>query len=97
YKMLPIVQMSLADYRAVIDVNQIGVFLGMRAVLPKMIEAEAGSIINISSIEGLMGVPANTAYCSSKHAVVGLTKAVALEIASLGIRVNSINPGGMDT
>jgi 3alpha(or 20beta)-hydroxysteroid dehydrogenase len=62
-----------------------------------MIEAGRGSIINISSIDGIRGMPGTAAYCAAKHAVVGMTKAVALEVAPLGIRVNAVCPGGMLT
>ena len=60
-----------ADYRRVIDVNQIGVFLGMKAVVPHMVERQRGSIINISSVAGLMGSPGMIAYGASKWAVRG--------------------------
>lgn len=93
----PILQMSLATYRTVIDVNQIGVFLGMREVIPKMMESGGGAIVNISSVDGLCGTPGFSAYSSVKHAVVGLTKSAALETVSLGIRINAVHPGGVDT
>lgn len=93
----PLAQMSLDFYLQVVHVNQVGAFLGMRAVLPAMSEAGHGSIINISSIEGLVGGPGCVAYSASKHAVVGMTKSAAIELAPLGIRVNSVNPGPVDT
>lgn len=93
----PIASMSQARYRRVIDVNQVGVFLGMRAVIPAMTEAGSGSIINISSIEGLHGSPGMVAYVASKFAVTGMTKVAALELAALNIRVNSVHPGGIRT
>lgn len=86
---------TLDDYRRVIDVNQIGVFLGMRAVAPHM--KRGGSIINISSIDGLTGMPGVVAYAASKYAVRGMTKVAALEFAALGIRVNSIHPGAVES
>ena len=88
---------SVADYRRVIEVNQVGVFLGMRSVVAAMTQAGGGSIINISSVEGLIGTPGLTAYTASKFAVRGMTKVAALELASLGIRVNSVHPGFIDT
>lgn len=93
----PLVMTTEEDYRRVIDVNQIGTFLGMKAVVPHMVERQQGSIINISSVAGLMGSPGMIAYGASKWAVRGMTKAVALEVASFGVRVNSIHPGIIDT
>ncbi|MGH8991443.1 MAG: glucose 1-dehydrogenase [Acidimicrobiia bacterium] len=91
----PLLGTTLEDYRRVIDVNQVGVFLGMRAAAPAM--RAGGSIINISSIDGLVGMPFLTAYVASKFAVRGMTKCAAIELAGLGIRVNSIHPGAVDT
>jgi 3alpha(or 20beta)-hydroxysteroid dehydrogenase len=85
------------EYRQIIDVNQVGVFLGMKAVLPHMIERRSGSVINISSVAGLMGSPGMIAYGASKWAVRGMTKAAAKEVAGFGVRVNSIHPGIIDT
>src|SRR4029079_11613910 len=89
---------SLADtsvelFRGIIEVNQIGVFLGMRAVAPAMIEQQSGSIINISSIAGLRASPMAVAYSSTKWAVRGMTKAIARELAPFKVRVNSVHPG----
>jgi len=92
-----LLETSLEDYRAVIDVNQIGCFLGMKIAAPAMIRAGAGSIINISSTGGLEGVPKSIAYAASKHAVTGMTKTAAIELGPHGIRVNSVHPGGVDT
>ena len=88
---------SLDDYMQVLQVNQIGVFLGMKAVLAPMTEAGGGSIVNISSIGGLAGVAGMVSYVSSKFAVRGMTKTAALEFGPLGIRVNSVHPGAVDT
>jgi 3alpha(or 20beta)-hydroxysteroid dehydrogenase len=93
----PLVMTTEAEYRRVIDVNQIGTFLGMKAVVPHMVERQQGSIINISSVAGLMGSPGMIAYGASKWAVRGMTKAVALEVAPFGVRVNSIHPGIIET
>ncbi len=88
---------ALADYLRVVNVNQVGTFLGMRAVAPLMTEAGAGSIINVSSVEGLKGTPMLTAYTASKFAVRGMTKVAALELARKGVRVNSVHPGAIET
>ena len=90
-----ILDTSLEDYRKIIEINQVSVFLGMKAVIPAMKEAKQGSIINISSINGLVG--GAIGYTDSKFAVRGMTKAVALECAPYGIRVNSIHPGVIAT
>ena len=88
---------TLADYERVIRVNQIGTFLGMRAVTPGMIAAGGGSIINTSSIEGLAAAPLLVAYTASKFAIRGMTKVAAMELGGKGIRVNSVHPGMIDT
>jgi 3alpha(or 20beta)-hydroxysteroid dehydrogenase len=97
FAMAPLFQMDSAEFRRVIEVNLTGTFLGMRAVLPVMLGQSAGSVINIGSIDGLVGMPGVSAYSASKHAVVGLTKSAALEVGGLGIRVNCVCPGGVDT
>jgi 3alpha(or 20beta)-hydroxysteroid dehydrogenase len=93
----PLAETSLEDFRRVIDVNAVGVFLGMRAVAPAMRKQRAGSIINMSSVAGLAGSPYLLAYAASKWAVRGMTKVVAKELASFGVRVNSLHPGQIDT
>ncbi|MGP4019609.1 glucose 1-dehydrogenase [Saccharopolyspora sp. 5N708] len=87
---------SLADYERVIRVNQIGTFLGMREVIPAMSDG-GGSIINVSSVEGLGGMPLLVAYSASKFAIRGMTKVAAMELGPKGIRVNSVHPGAIDT
>jgi NAD(P)-dependent dehydrogenase (short-subunit alcohol dehydrogenase family) len=90
-------EMSLADYQFVIDVNQTGTFLGLKTAIPLMVAAGGGAIVNIASAEGLQGTPGGGAYCASKHAVIGLTKTAAIEMAPAGIRVNAVCPGGVGT
>ena len=88
---------TLESYRRVTEVNQTGVFLGMRAAVEPMSARGGGSIINVSSIDGMVGSPGIISYIASKWAVRGMTKAVAMELAHLGIRVNSIHPGHVHT
>jgi 3alpha(or 20beta)-hydroxysteroid dehydrogenase len=89
--------MDLGSYMEVVNVNQVGTFLGMRAVVKPMREAGGGSIVNISSNAGLEGVEGVGAYVASKWAVRGMTKTAAIELGRYGIRVNSVHPGGVDT
>ncbi|MGX1807278.1 glucose 1-dehydrogenase [Nocardia sp. NPDC055321] len=89
----PIEKLSEADYRRVIDVNQVGVFLGMKAVVGSMRAAGAGSIVNISSTGGLIGYSNILGYVASKWAVRGMSKTAAQEFAPDNIRVNSVHPG----
>lgn len=87
----------LDQFREVFEVNQVGPFLGMKAVVPSMTRAGGGSIVNISSTNGLSGFPATISYTSTKWALRGMTRTAAMELGPLGIRVNSIHPGGIDT
>jgi len=84
------------EFRRMFEINQLGVHLGMAAVAPGMIERGSGSIVNISSVAGLRGFPAY-AYTGTKHAITGLTKTAARELAPHGVRVNSVHPGIVDT
>ena len=88
---------TLTDYRRVIEVNQVGVFLGMKAVAAPMIAARSGAIVNISSVAGLRGGGGSIAYTASKWAVRGMTRSAAAELGRHGIRVNSIHPGYIET
>jgi 3alpha(or 20beta)-hydroxysteroid dehydrogenase len=88
---------TVEDHEQLLRVNVTGVWNGIRAVLSTMSTQRAGSIINISSIDGLVGVPGVASYVASKFAVTGLTKSVALEVGHRGIRVNSIHPGAIAT
>lgn len=89
--------MTEEEYRMEIDINQVSIFLGMKAVLPSMKKTKNGSIVNISSVAGLIALPQYVAYSGSKFAVRGMTKVAALEFAPYGIRVNSVHPGLIDT
>ena len=90
-------EQSEEDWDRVMDINGKGVFLGTKAVIPAMREAGGGSIVNISSVAGLIGSMASTAYNASKGAVRLLTKSTALQYAQEGIRCNSVHPGPIET
>ncbi|HZG71375.1 MAG TPA: SDR family oxidoreductase, partial [Chondromyces sp.] len=96
-KVAPLVEQNVEDFDKVIAVNVRGVFLGLKHVLPIMTKQGHGSIINTSSVAGLSGSPNVSPYITSKHAVVGLTKAAAVESASANVRVNSIHPSPVNT
>ncbi|MGM0898527.1 MAG: SDR family NAD(P)-dependent oxidoreductase [Bacillota bacterium] len=93
----PMDEISEEDYRKVIDINQVSVFLGMKHVHKSMSKAKNGSIINISSVSGLRGSTGTMAYDASKFAVRGMTKTAAIELGAEGIRVNSVHPGIIET
>ncbi len=93
----PLVDCTLADYQRVLSINLAGPFLGMKTFAPGMINAGGGSIINVSSTEGLQGCAGMAAYASSKWGVRGLTKVAAMELSSHGVRVNSVHPGVTNT
>jgi NAD(P)-dependent dehydrogenase (short-subunit alcohol dehydrogenase family) len=93
----PITEYSLQSFRRVLDVNVVGVFLGMKHVLPVMLRHSKGSIINTASIAGLMGSPHIAVYSASKHAVIGLTKSAAWECTGTGVRINCVCPGLIDS
>jgi 3alpha(or 20beta)-hydroxysteroid dehydrogenase len=93
----PMVTTTEEEFRRICDVNQLGTFLGMKAVATTMVERQTGSIVNISSVAGLGGSPGMISYAASKWAVRGMTRSAAMELAGSGVRVNSIHPGIIET
>lgn len=96
-RVAPLVDQRMEDFDRVIAVNVRGTFLGLKYVLPHMIAARSGSVINMSSVAGLDGSAGVAPYITSKHAVVGMTKAAALEVAAADVRVNSVHPSPVNT
>ena len=97
YRPQPLLETTVAEFDRHMRVNQLGTFLGMRAVAPALERSGGGSIVNLSSTAGLRAVPNAFAYTGTKWAVRGMTKAAALELVGRNIRVNSVHPGPTDT
>ena len=93
----PTAEQTEENYDAVMDVNVKGVWLSMKYEIPRMLERGGGSIVNCSSVAGLIGFPNMAPYFASKHAVIGLTKVAALEYSAKGIQINAVNPAVIDT
>lgn len=93
----PITQVTSEDYQHVFDINVKGVLLSLKHEVPAMLKSGGGSIINTSSVAGLVGMANVSVYVASKHAVIGITKSVALEFAKQNIRVNAVSPAAIQT
>jgi NAD(P)-dependent dehydrogenase (short-subunit alcohol dehydrogenase family) len=93
----PVTDITEDDWDRVIDINQKGVWAGMKNEIPALLESGSGAIVNVASLAGIRGSPGRTPYSASKHGVVGLTKSAALEFADEGIRVNAVCPTIVDT
>ncbi|MCX5543832.1 SDR family NAD(P)-dependent oxidoreductase [Paraburkholderia sp. CNPSo 3076] len=93
----PFTQTDLALWKRMLDVNLTGAFLCTRAALPGMLARKAGRIVNVASTAGQVGYPYVAAYCASKHGVIGMTRALALEVATQGVTVNAVCPGYTET
>jgi 3alpha(or 20beta)-hydroxysteroid dehydrogenase len=90
-------EISVEDHLRLFDVNVHGAFYGMRAMLPLLERGHGPSVVNISSIDGLAGVAYLASYVATKHAILGLSRSAALDLGPLGIRVNTIHPGVIET
>jgi NAD(P)-dependent dehydrogenase (short-subunit alcohol dehydrogenase family) len=93
----PLVEQTEEDFDTIIRVNLKGAFLCMKSEIQQMLKDGGGSIVNIASVAGLIGFAGLSPYVASKHAINGLTKNAALEFSKLGVRVNAVCPGGVDT
>ncbi len=89
--------LGLDEFQEVMDVNVTGTFLCMKYVIPALRQAGGGSLVNIASVLGELGMEGLAPYVASKHAVIGLTKTAALEEAQSGVRVNAVSPGAVNT
>lgn len=96
-KVVNIPDIAVEDFDKLMNINVRGIFLGLKHVMPIMMEKKSGSIINTSSVAGLSGTPGVAPYVASKHAVIGLTRTAALEAAPTQVRVNSIHPSPVNT
>ncbi|MFE1379737.1 SDR family NAD(P)-dependent oxidoreductase [Streptomyces sp. NPDC058740] len=97
WRTAPVESETYENFERLLRVNLLGPFLGMRAVLPALRDGGGGSVVNVSSTGGLVGVPGHTAYGAGKFGLRGLSRSAARDLAPYGIRVNSVHPGAVDT
>ena len=93
----PLVEQSEETFDQIVSVNIKGVWLSMKYEIPEILKRGGGAIVNMSSVAGLVGFPGIAIYIASKHAVIGLTKAAAVEYSKSGIRINAVNPAAIET
>ncbi|MBN8645711.1 MAG: glucose 1-dehydrogenase [Planctomycetes bacterium] len=93
----PITEATVEQYRTCFDINVLGVLLSLKHEIPALLKSGGGSIVNNASIAGRIGMPGAGVYIASKHAVIGLTKTAAMEVAKQNIRVNSVSPAAIET
>lgn len=94
---VPVADLPLEEWQRVIETDLGGVFHGLKYELPAIVRSGGGAVVNLSSANGVVGVPGIAAYTAAKHGIIGLTKAAALEYASQGVRLNAVGPGYVDT
>ncbi|MFI8823081.1 glucose 1-dehydrogenase [Streptomyces sp. NPDC053431] len=97
WRTAPVESETYANFELLLRVNLLGPFLGMRAVLPALREAGGGSVVNVSSTAGLVGIPGHAAYGAGKFGLRGLSRSAARDLAPYGVRVNTVHPGAVDT
>jgi NAD(P)-dependent dehydrogenase (short-subunit alcohol dehydrogenase family) len=93
----PLVEQSEETFARIMDINVKGMWLSMKFEIPEMLKRGGGAIVNMSSVAGVIGFPGIGIYSASKHAVIGLTKAAAVEYSKSGIRINAVNPAAIET
>jgi 3-hydroxybutyrate dehydrogenase len=94
---MPFAKTTLGEWERMLAVNLTSAFLCSREALPPMVEARDGRVVNVASVAGLAGAPYISAYCAAKHGLIGLTRALAMEVAASGVTVNAVCPGYTDT
>ena len=93
----PVQDMTEAEFYRLVDVNLKGIFLGLKYQIPHMLKHGGGAIVNTASLFGELAFPSTAVYCATKHAVIGLTRSAAFEVARHGIRINALAPGPVNT